>query len=255
MYRLARWDGASWSPVGTNGLAFSSGGTVQALCNTEDGLYVGGSFTMVAGQPAGCIVKWGVPRSPTLELPEPVMVRGAPPSGSDIVLTARAGHPCGSPLKVTWNVDGGVAEYTTQLVAGSTFPIVALPFSHLFEPGYHQVTITVEDGITPPVAGVTTVIVLTPAMTVLNGLVTDDGLPLGVTNALWSVVEGPGTVDFADITSPVTVASFDQPGAYLLRLAADDTEFSDFDDVTILVRAVGVANQPPAVSGDRGRRR
>ncbi|MBU1694957.1 MAG: PKD domain-containing protein, partial [Verrucomicrobia bacterium] len=247
-WRIAKWDGTSWSHVGPDSLAFSYGGNVRALCSADDGLYVGGSFSIVSGQPAGRIIKWGVRRSPTLALPEPVIIRGSPPAGSEVVLTARPGHPCGIPLTVTWNVDGGAAEFTTNLAAGTTAPDVALPFSYFYEPGYHQVTITVEDGLTPPVAGVTTVIVLTPAMTVLNGIVTDDGLPAGVTNAQWTVVDGPGAVGFGCSTSPVTSASFDEPGAYLLRLTADDTEYTSADEVTILVRAVGTENQPPAIS-------
>lgn len=247
-WRLAKWDGSSWSHVGPDPLAMYGGGNVLALCNADDGLYIGGGFSSVAGQPAGRIVKWGVRKSPTLELPDPVIIRGSPPAGSEIVLTARPGHPCGIPLTVTWNVDGGAAEFTTNLAAGTTAPNVALPFSYFYEPGYHQVTITVEDGLTPPVAGVTTVIVLTPAMTVLNGVVTDDGLPASVTNSQWTVVDGPGAVGFGNSSSPVTSASFDEPGAYLLRLTADDTEYASSDEVTILVRAVGTENQPPAVS-------
>ncbi|MBU1909245.1 MAG: hypothetical protein KJ726_04280, partial [Verrucomicrobia bacterium] len=55
-------------------------------------------------------------------------------------------------------------------------------------------------------------------------------------------------VGFGCSTSPVTSASFDEPGAYLLRLTADDTEYTSADEVTILVRAVGTENQPPAIS-------
>jgi RHS repeat-associated protein len=79
----------------------------------------------------------------------------------------------------------------------------------------------------------------------LSGAVTDDGLPAGATlSAKWSFESGPGTVKFADPNRAETTATFEQPGTYVLKLTADDSELSASDEVSV---TVSVANQPPAV--------
>ena len=59
----------------------------------------------------------------------------------------------------------------------------------------------------------------------LAGIVTDDGLPSGILNIGWSVMDAPpgGSVIFADQTAAVTTATFDIDGVYELRLRADDS--------------------------------
>ena len=57
----------------------------------------------------------------------------------------------------------------------------------------------------------------------LGGTVIDDDLPLPATLATqWSVVNGPGSVSFADATAVETTASFSVSGTYTLRLTATD---------------------------------
>src|SRR5204862_1920 len=56
---------------------------------------------------------------------------------------------------------------------------------------------------------------------------------------------GPGTVTFANTSSASTTASFSEAGTYVLRLTANDTEFTVSDETTITVHP---ANQPPVVS-------
>lgn len=64
----------------------------------------------------------------------------------------------------------------------------------------------------------------------LDGFVSDDsGAPL----IAWSKVSGPGNSTFADATSPRTTVSFDAPGIYTLRLAADDRTNTTADLVQI----------------------
>jgi RHS repeat-associated protein/uncharacterized repeat protein (TIGR01451 family) len=84
----------------------------------------------------------------------------------------------------------------------------------------------------------------TNATVTLNGTVTDDGLPLGgKLTSLWTKVSGPGTVTFSSPTTPVTSATFGQPGTYVLRLTGNDSELSASSDVTITIQA----NQAPVV--------
>jgi hypothetical protein len=71
----------------------------------------------------------------------------------------------------------------------------------------------------------------------LAGAVTDDGLPNppGTVTTLWSKVDGPGVVTFADQAAASTTATFATSGTYVLRLRADDNELFSIDDVTITV--------------------
>ncbi|GAA0371575.1 hypothetical protein GCM10009092_39880 [Bowmanella denitrificans] len=80
----------------------------------------------------------------------------------------------------------------------------------------------------------------------LNGSVQDDGLSSPLTSS-WASQSGPGTVTFADATAPTTTATFSATGTYVLRLTANDGEFSAFDDVQVTVADVA-ANQPPVAN-------
>ena len=52
--RIAKWDGSSWSTLGTG---IDNGG-VSALAISGSDLYVGGSFTRIGGSTAYSIAKW-----------------------------------------------------------------------------------------------------------------------------------------------------------------------------------------------------
>jgi hypothetical protein len=70
----------------------------------------------------------------------------------------------------------------------------------------------------------------------LDGTVSDDGLPAPpALITVWSKVSGPGVVNFANASAVDTTASFSVAGEYVLRLTADDSELSAFDQVTITV--------------------
>ncbi|MCG8458807.1 MAG: LamG domain-containing protein, partial [Holophagales bacterium] len=69
----------------------------------------------------------------------------------------------------------------------------------------------------------------------LFGAVYDEGRPEDITFA-WSQVSGPGTVTFGHPGSPVTAASYDLPGLYVLRASASDSQGSHFDDVALAVQ-------------------
>ena len=85
-----------------------------------------------------------------------------------------------------------------------------------------------------------------PAQASLNGSATDDGLPKGgALTSTWTKVSGPGEVVFSNARSPVTLASFSDPGTYVLRLSASDSTKSASDDVTV---TVNYANAAPAAN-------
>jgi len=88
----------------------------------------------------------------------------------------------------------------------------------------------------------------THAQVQLHGGVSDDGLPAGSPPAVsWSKVSGPGTVAFGNPDAAVTTVTFSEPGSYVLRLTADDSQLSASDDVTVNINAPVAINQPPVV--------
>jgi PKD repeat protein len=94
----------------------------------------------------------------------------------------------------------------------------------------------------------------------LDGTVTDDGLPNppATVTTTWSVISGPGSVNFDDSSLVDTVARFSDAGEYVLRLTADDSELSDFDEVTIIVDSctllLVVADASSLTSGETARK-
>ncbi len=84
-----------------------------------------------------------------------------------------------------------------------------------------------------------------PAVAILSARVSDDVLPEDHTLALsWSKVSGPGPVSLGDPAAKNTTATFSQPGTYVLRLTASDSQLSGSGDVTIIVDRT----PPPAVT-------
>jgi hypothetical protein len=86
--------------------------------------------------------------------------------------------------------------------------------------------------------------IVMPADTVdLHGVVTDDGLPNppGAVATLWTA-SGPGEVAFGDASALDTTATFGAPGAYVLRLTADDGDYTAWDELTVTVSPPDVLN-------------
>ncbi|UCE86393.1 MAG: hypothetical protein JSU66_01225, partial [Deltaproteobacteria bacterium] len=79
-----------------------------------------------------------------------------------------------------------------------------------------------------------------PGSAVLQGGVSDDGLPAPPSlTVLWSQVSGPGLAEFDDASSAFTAVRFSGPGTYVLRLTAGDGELQSSDDVRIAVELPG----------------
>jgi len=83
--------------------------------------------------------------------------------------------------------------------------------------------------------------VTSPTPALLQGAVTDDGLPSspGAVTMTWSVVSGPGEPVFERPHAPDTLVRFPGPGAYVLRLTASDGALAASDDVTVTVGPPG----------------
>ncbi|MGH9461458.1 MAG: PKD domain-containing protein, partial [Vicinamibacteria bacterium] len=112
--------------------------------------------------------------------------------------------------------------------------------------GSDEVMITFVRNAAPVVSAGPDRVIEQPTDTVLlDGTVTDDGLPPGsVLSIEWSRVDGPGDVTFSSPQSEDTNATFSALGLYTLRLTASDSDFTIGDDVQV---AFTPRNQPPLV--------
>ena len=80
----------------------------------------------------------------------------------------------------------------------------------------------------------------------LNGTVGDDWLPCNTPQTvLWTKVNGPGSVTFANANARETTASFSTTGSYILRLSASDGQLASSDDMEVVVQP---PNQAPVVN-------
>jgi RHS repeat-associated protein/uncharacterized repeat protein (TIGR01451 family) len=172
------------------------------------------------------------------------------------------GRPVGATLSVRWTqVSGpGAVVFSSPFTAATraTFPaagtyVLRLTASDSQLERASDVSVVVNPAATgnrPPAvsAGPNLSTVLPEDTVVLQGSVSDDGLPEGSTVAVtWSRVSGPGTVTFEDPTQPGTAATFSAAGTYVLRLAASDGQFTSTSDVSVTVNAAVPANQAPVV--------
>lgn len=165
------------------------------------------------------------------------------------------GLPAGSTIQVVWNEVSGPSPVTfssqrspsttaTLGVAGTYVLRLTAGDSQLTSSS--DVTIMVKATNRAPVVNVGANQTITlPDTAVLNGSVTDDGLPNGSTmTSSWSMVSGAGTVAFNNPNSPATTASFSAAGVYVLRLTASDSELTSSADVTVTVNP---STPPPTV--------
>jgi hypothetical protein len=104
-----------------------------------------------------------------------------------------------------------------------------------------QITVTVDPqpNQAPSVgAGPDQTVTLPNNSVILDGTVTDDGLPSNTLTTTWSQVNGSGTVTFGDASAVDTTASFPAAGTYTLKLTADDGDMTSSDQVTVTVNPV-----------------
>jgi len=164
------------------------------------------------------------------------------------------GLPAGSTLAITWSVVSGPGQVvfgdTHQAQTTATFStpgtyVLRLTAFDTEITRFADVTITVRPtNHAPTVSAGPDLAITLPATAALNGTATDDGLPAGGTfSVLWSVVSGPGQVGFNPLNRAASIATFNTPGTYVLRLTANDSELTKSDDVMVVVNPAA----PPAV--------
>ena len=137
-----------------------------------------------------------------------------------------------------------VTPVNDVLIEGSETVVIALA------PGFYNVgasgsaTVTIADNDVAPTVTITSPtapIVNIPASTglILEANASDDGLPNPFTLA-WSKVSGPGTVTFGSATAANTTATFSATGTYVVRLTANDGQFTGTAQVSV---NVGIVDQ------------
>lgn len=85
-------------------------------------------------------------------------------------------------------------------------------------------------------AGIDIEITLPENTVQLNGVVSDDGLPLNQSVVkTWSIASGPNAVTFSDPGIENPTATFARDGVYVLKFKADDSELFSEDFITVKV--------------------
>ena len=170
------------------------------------------------------------------------------------------GLPTGGAVTSTWTkVSGPGAVSFADSHAPSTSAVFDTAGTYVLRLSASDTDLSASDDVTVVVipanrapvvnAGADQTITL-PNETVLSGVVTDDGLPQGSTLQIsWTKVSGPGSVAFGDANSAETEATFGAAGTYVLRLSANDSEFTAADDITVTVKPAPPNQAPLANAG------
>jgi RHS repeat-associated protein len=169
-----------------------------------------------------------------------------PATGTVSGTTSDDGYPLGGSLTISWSKISGdgtaVFANPNSLSTDVTFSqsgtyVLRLTATDGELTASDDVTVTVNPVNQAPTisAGNDRTIVL-PDFLDLNGSAADDGFPPASNLAVsWSKVSGPGEVNFISPNSLTTFAGFSAPGTYTLRLTANDSQLTAFDEVVITV--------------------
>jgi glucose/arabinose dehydrogenase len=166
----------------------------------------------------------------------PTAVISASPRTGPAPLTANlsaatSSDPEGGALRFSWRLDG--LEVADTETTTKTFS----------QPGKYVVTLRATDSLGLYTEVESTIIAHDPTTTnrapivvaplpqttrtgnsfIMNGTVSDDGLPIGVLNTLWSRIRGPGSLDFATPNRASTSVNASTVGTYLVKLESNDS--------------------------------
>jgi len=86
-------------------------------------------------------------------------------------------------------------------------------------------------------AGPDQTLTLPTSSVLLNGTVTDDGLPASTLTTQWTQLSGPAAATIAAPSNEDTQVTFPAAGVYVLQLAANDGELTTTDSVRVEVRS------------------
>ncbi|MGA2786967.1 MAG: Ig-like domain-containing protein [Verrucomicrobiota bacterium] len=161
------------------------------------------------------------------------------------------GLPANGTLTVVWSKISGPG---TVLFgdAGTTNTTVTCSTN-----GVYRLRLTADDGIATNQSDVTVIENLPPAVNAgvniltnglnatLNGIVTDDGLPMAFLSVRWSQSAGPGTITFGNAAATNTTVAASQSGTYVLVLTANDGAATNSNEVAVTFNLPPVVNAGP----------
>lgn len=145
-----------------------------------------------------------------------------------------------APLPAGAALHGAVFDWTPSFTQAGTYGMT-VTVSDGAQTAQETISIVVSD--VPQNAAPTvgagpdlTATLASPVTVALQGVASDDGLPmLSTLISGWSVVSGAGTVVFGDATQAQTTATFTVAGTYQLRLTVSDGLLSASDDMAVVV--------------------
>lgn len=139
--RIARWDGATWSPLGV-GIGVSLTGQVPRCLAAFDGgsgpqLFVAGDFTHAGEKPSRSIAVWPVPCTPPSIVQQPVDHIAVYPQPATFSVTATGT----ASLTYQWRRNGTPLADVGP-ISGATTPQLSLRYWSLSNAGAYDVVIT-----------------------------------------------------------------------------------------------------------------
>ncbi len=234
----------------TTAATFGAAGSYMLRLSASDSALIGNDDVIVTVTQANQPPSVNAGTGSTISLPQTLNLSGT---------VSDDGLPAGGSISVSWDKASGPGAVTfangNAISTTATFSAAGVYALRLSASDSEftfsdEVRVTVEAANVAPTvnAGADQTITL-PGTATLNATVSDDNLPSGVTNVLtWSKTSGPGNVTFADSHAASTTATFSAAGAYVLRLEADDSEYTSESELTVNVNPDTRVNQPPTVS-------
>jgi beta-glucanase (GH16 family)/regulation of enolase protein 1 (concanavalin A-like superfamily) len=163
--------------------------------------------------------------------------------------------------KTTRETSTSIPNYTSTFHIGTLLPGNPVLDGLIDEVRFHRRALSASEiaaienetgTFAPTVSTGTAVAAIVNIPTSLNGSVTAGAGP--TPTAAWTKVSGPGNAVFTNAASPATTVTFDQPGIYVLRLTATNSNgqtFADLSDTvfpaTLPLPVVTITNPPAAV--------
>jgi RHS repeat-associated protein len=198
---------------------------------------------------------------PTVEISTPVNGQIFTISPTNLTITAiAAAYGAGATVSevvfyqgtnaIGTNTTGSPYSITLANVTNGIYALSAQVIDNLGESGVSSnIVITVYQTNQPPsvYAGLGQTINLAVTNTaLLNGYVTDDGLPLGsVLSINWTNFLGPAKAQIINSNQASTAVVFTNVGTYQFTLSASDSQYTITNNLAIVV----ISNRPPVVYG------
>lgn len=225
------------------------GGTAGATYMTLNGARNGGTPTSLSWthkDTAGNVLRSGTRDcSGQTTVPAPSITGFSPTSGPPGTSVTLNGSGFTGATQVTFNSVPATFAVNSDSQITATVPETTSGQIRVTTPGGSFTTSTSFTVTPPPPSNVAPSVnagadqtTTLPGPVTLNGSVTDDGLPAGaMITQSWSTVSAPAgaVVTFSNPTQATTSATFSNPGVYVLRLTASDTQLTASDDVMVSV--------------------